>query len=62
MRTIPVIFQEEPLRRLMDAISAGQEPADVPNLTWRDRQGELCVNLSTYIPNNLDRFSITIIL
>lgn len=45
---------EEPLRQLMDAISAGQEPADVPNLTWRDRQGELCVNPSTYIPSNLD--------
>jgi len=45
---------EEPLRRLMDAIAAGREPADVPNLTWRDGRGNLCVNPQIYIPNNID--------
>ena len=45
---------EEPLRQLMDAIAAVREPADVPNLSWRDGAGELVVNPQSYIPDNLN--------
>lgn len=45
---------EEPLRLLMDAVVAGREPAEVPNLSWRDSRGELRVNPQSYVPNNLD--------
>ena len=45
---------EEPLRQLVDAIADGREPVDVPNLSWRDRQGSLRVNPQTYIPEHID--------
>jgi B12-binding domain/radical SAM domain protein len=45
---------EEPLRLLMDAIVAGGEPVNVPNLSWRDGRGALRVNPQTYIPDTID--------
>ena len=45
---------EEPLRLLMDAIVAGREPVNVPNLSWRDDRGGLRVNPQTYIPDTID--------
>jgi B12-binding domain/radical SAM domain protein len=45
---------EEPLRRLVDAVAAGGDPADVPNLTWRGRGGAVRVNPQDYIPDDLD--------
>lgn len=45
---------EESLRRLVEAVAAARDPADVPNLTWRDRKGELRTNPQTYVPANLD--------
>jgi B12-binding domain/radical SAM domain protein len=45
---------EEPLRLLMDALAAGREPVTVPNLTWRGRQGDVCVNPQEYIPGDLN--------
>ncbi len=45
---------EESLRRLVEAVAAGRDPADVPNLTWRDNKGELRTNPQTYVPANLD--------
>ena len=45
---------EEPLRQLMDSIAEGREPADVPNLSWRDSSGALVVNPQSYIPDNLN--------
>ncbi len=48
---------EEPLRQLMACLSgrAGAPTlAAVPNLTWRDRDGEIHVNPYSYRPANLD--------
>ncbi len=45
---------EEPLRQLVDAIAAGRDPSQVPNLTWRDRSGSMRVNPLSYVPDTLD--------
>ncbi len=48
---------EEPLRQLMAHLTGGrQAPAltAIPNLTWKDRDGEVVVNPHTYRPANLD--------
>ncbi|MBN1318330.1 MAG: TIGR04190 family B12-binding domain/radical SAM domain protein [Anaerolineales bacterium] len=45
---------EEPLLQLVEAIASHRQPVDVPNLTWRDEAGEMQVNPSSYIPENLD--------
>jgi len=49
---------EEPLERLMQHILAGTAPTDVPNLTWKDRQGEVHVNALTYVPDCLDHLTL----
>ena len=49
---------EEPLRQLLRCIVEGSEPHQVPNLTWRDSQGEARVNPLTYSPENLDHVLI----
>jgi B12-binding domain/radical SAM domain protein len=48
---------EEPLRQLMSHITGMRNaPAlkDIPNLTWRDRDGTAHTNPLTYRPDNLD--------
>ncbi|MGC8779921.1 MAG: TIGR04190 family B12-binding domain/radical SAM domain protein [Anaerolineae bacterium] len=48
---------EEPLRQLMAYLTgqpAAPRPAAIPNLTWRDREGEIRVNPHSYRPANLD--------
>jgi len=45
---------EEPLRRLMECLQQGQEPTDVPNLTWKDTAGKIHVNAQGYRPSDLD--------
>jgi len=45
---------EHPLEQLLQHIVSGTMPADVPNLTWKDRRGEVHVNPLTYIPEDLD--------
>ena len=45
---------EHPLEQLMAHIIAGTTPSDVPNLTWKDRTGEVHVNPQTYLPPDLD--------
>lgn len=48
---------EEPLRQLMAHLTGArgaQALATIPNLTWKDRDGEVRVNPHTYRPNNLD--------
>jgi len=45
---------EEPLLQLMHCIMEGSEPYTVPNLTWRDSQGNVQVNPLTHSPENLD--------
>ncbi|MEE8392387.1 MAG: TIGR04190 family B12-binding domain/radical SAM domain protein [Anaerolineae bacterium] len=57
---------EEPLRQLMECITAAPSPAAVdpsslakiPNLTWKDSSGEIHVNLQTYIPPDLDHLEM----
>ncbi len=44
---------EEPLCRLMRVIRDGGDPAEVPNLTWRDG-GEVTVNPFTHLPTDLN--------
>ncbi len=48
---------EEPLRQLMDSLTGGAKAkplAAIPNLTWKDRAGEVHVNPHTYRPDTLD--------
>jgi B12-binding domain/radical SAM domain protein len=45
---------EEPLRQLLDCLSDGRTPAQVPNLTWRDSNGRVQVNPLSYSPDTLD--------
>ncbi|MFQ6059339.1 MAG: TIGR04190 family B12-binding domain/radical SAM domain protein [Anaerolineae bacterium] len=49
---------EEPLRLLMACLAAGEEPWQVPNLTWRDRGGQVRVNPLTYLPEDLDNLML----
>jgi B12-binding domain/radical SAM domain protein len=49
---------EAPLERLMTHILDGREPADVPNLTWKDKDGVVHVNPLTYVPENLDHLTL----
>jgi len=44
---------EEPLRQLMACLKDKSEPADVPNLVWRDEQGKVRENPFSYIPTDL---------
>ena len=41
---------EEPLRLLMETIKSGGECGTVPNLVWRDEQGDVTVNGISYRP------------
>ncbi len=48
---------EEPLRQLMAHLTGARGAparAAIPNLTWKDRAGEVQVNPHTYRPDNLD--------
>jgi len=45
---------EEPLHLLIKTIKYGSSLYEVPNLTWKDGQGEIHINELTYIPDTLD--------
>jgi len=49
---------EEPLRRLMTHILDGTDPVDVPNLTWKAKDGEIYSNPQAYLPVDLDALSL----
>jgi B12-binding domain/radical SAM domain protein len=49
---------EEPLRQLLESLKQGGDLADIPNLSWRNRNGELSVNPLSYVPENLDHITI----
>ncbi len=49
---------EGPLEQLMACISEGREPAHVPNLTWKGRDGGVHVNPLTYVPETLDQLTL----
>ncbi|MDD5323688.1 MAG: TIGR04190 family B12-binding domain/radical SAM domain protein [Methylococcales bacterium] len=44
---------EEPLRQLVDCLKNKKEPEGVPNLVWRDSQGEIKENSFSNIPADL---------
>ncbi|MFC1929003.1 TIGR04190 family B12-binding domain/radical SAM domain protein [Chloroflexota bacterium] len=44
---------EEPMRQLMENIKNGEKPEAVPNLVWRDSQGEIRENPLTHVPIDL---------
>ncbi len=44
---------EEPFRRLMDCISSGEEPEDIPNLVWKDDTGKVIENPFTNSPEDI---------
>ena len=45
---------EKPLLDLMNHISAGKEPVQVENLTWRAQDGRKRVNPMTFVPTDID--------
>ncbi len=57
---------EEPLRLLIECITAANNHNEInednlqriPNLTWKDRDGEIHVNPQTYIPEDLDHLEM----
>jgi len=51
---------EEPLRQLMECIVEANPDtlAQIPNLTWKDGDGEIHVNPQTYIPTDLDHLEM----
>lgn len=49
---------EGPLEQLMACIAEGREPARVPNLTWKGRDGGVHVNPLTYVPETLDHLTL----
>ncbi len=44
---------EEPLRQLMDCITNKRPPANVPNLVWRDKKGNIKENPFSHVPADL---------
>lgn len=45
---------EEPLKMLIEAIKEKREPANVPNLTWKDKSGSIKENPITYVPEDIN--------
>ena len=45
---------EEPLRQLVACMKKGMEPETVPNLVWRDKQGQVRENPFTNVPAELN--------
>jgi B12-binding domain/radical SAM domain protein len=45
---------EEPLRQLIMAIKGQTSFKEVPNLTWKDKEGKIRINPLTHVVNNLD--------
>ena len=49
---------EGPLRQLLDHLKKGVEPETVPNLIWRDSQGEIRENPFTNVPTDLSNVMV----
>ncbi len=47
---------EEPMKQLLEAVKGGATPDDIPNLVWRDSQGNIKENPFTYVPDTIDDF------
>ena len=44
---------EEPLRQLIDSVKKQQPPETVPNLVWRDSDGQVWENQFSYVPDDI---------
>ncbi|MBN2238263.1 MAG: TIGR04190 family B12-binding domain/radical SAM domain protein [Dehalococcoidales bacterium] len=49
---------EEPFRMLMDSLKKGKDPAEIPNLVWKDSAGTMKINPFTNIPNDIENVMI----
>jgi B12-binding domain/radical SAM domain protein len=49
---------EIPLAQLLARLQAGDDPTDVPNLTWLGPEGEVRVNPLTHVPTDLDHLTL----
>ena len=49
---------EIPLAQLLARLQVGDDPTDVPNLTWLGPAGEVRVNPLTHVPTNLDHLTL----
>jgi B12-binding domain/radical SAM domain protein len=49
---------EVPLAQLLTRLQAGDDPTDVPNLTWLGPAGEVRVNPLTHVPTDLDHLTL----
>ena len=49
---------EEPLKQLMDCITSGRPPEDVPNLVWRDKKGNIKENPFSHVPTDLSKVMV----
>jgi B12-binding domain/radical SAM domain protein len=49
---------EIPLAQLLARLQTGDDPTDVPNLTWLGPAGEVRVNPLTHVPTNLDHLTL----
>lgn len=49
---------EMPILQLLKSIEDDTEPLSIPNLTWRDKDGRRHENPLSYVPDDLDEFSL----
>ena len=49
---------EEPMKQLMDCIVQRRDPADVPNVTWKDAGGQVHVNSLAWVPDDVDDYKL----
>jgi B12-binding domain/radical SAM domain protein len=49
---------EIPLAQLLARLQVGDDPTDVPNLTWRGPEGEVRVNPLTHVPTDLNHLTL----
>jgi B12-binding domain/radical SAM domain protein len=49
---------EEPLLKLINNIESLKEPEDVPNVTWRNSSGKIRVNPLTFVPEDIDEYTL----
>ncbi len=49
---------EEPLRQLIDSVKNRKPPETVPNLVWRDNQGQVQENQFSYIPDDISNVMV----
>jgi B12-binding domain/radical SAM domain protein len=45
---------EVPLAQLLACLREKREPDDVPNLTWRDKRGDIIINPLTHVPESVE--------